>query len=181
MTKFAWIAAAALFGASGGAFAQSYVGLGLGSAKFNVNCTGTTNCSGTDTGSKIFGGFRFQPNLAAELGYLDFGRAKFTAGGNAATIKNSAIGVGLAFSGSFTPDWSGVARVGLARVRTELSVAGGVGNTSKTSSNAYGGLGLGYAVTKMVSLDAAVDFTQGKLNGQSGGLRLFTLGATFNF
>ena len=179
MNKFAWIAAAAMIGASGGAFAQGYVGLGVGSAKFNIDCTGATNCRGTDTGSKFFGGYRFMPNLAAELGYMNFGRGKRTAGGSTGTIRNSSIGIGVAFSGNFAQDWSGVARLGLARVKTEAS--GVAGNTSQSSSNAYGGLGVGYAVTKMVSLDAALDFTKGKLVGQSGGLRLFSVGATFNF
>ena len=71
--------------------------------------------------------------------------------------------------------------LGLARVKTEGSVSGVAGNTSQTSSNAYGGLGVGYAVNKAVSLDAALDFTKGKLVGQSGNLRLFSVGATFNF
>ena len=181
MTKFAWIAAAAMIGASGGAFAQSYVGLGVGSAKFNIDCTGATNCSGTDTGSKFFGGYRFTPNVAAELGYMNFGRGKGTVGGSTLTIRNSSIGIGVAFSGNFAQDWSGVARLGLARVKTEGSVSGVAGNVSQTSSNAYGGLGVGYAVNKAVSLDAALDFTKGKLVGQSGNLRLFSVGATFNF
>ena len=110
---------------------------------------------------------------------MNFGRGKRTAGGSTGTIRNSSIGIGVAFSGNFAQDWSGVARLGLARVKTEAS--GVAGNTSQSSSNAYGGLGVGYAVTKMVSLDAALDFTNGKLLGQSGGLRLFSVGATFNF
>lgn len=181
MTKFAWITAATLLGASGGAFAQAYLGLGVGSAKFNIDCTGATNCSGTDTGSKFFGGYRFMPNVAAELGYINFGRGKGTVGASTVTIRNSSIGIGVAFSGNFAQDWTGVARLGLARVKAEGSVSGIAGNTSQTSSNAYGGLGLGYALTKAVSLDAALDFTQSKLAGQSGGLRLFSAGLTFNF
>ena len=187
MNQLAGRFAAMLLCVSGSAFAQGYVGVAAGSARLNVDCTGTTSCSGSDTGMKLFGGYRFSPGFAAELVYADFGKAKATVGTGAGavtgSIKSSLIGIGVAASSNFTADWSGVARVGVGRVKADVNGTGfGVSaSTSDTSTQAYVGLGLGYAVSKTVSLDAGFDFSRSKFAGESGGLRLFSVGATFSF
>ena len=69
------------------AFAQEkgfYAGLSLGQSKFKDACgsepeVSVTSCKDNDTAWKIFGGYQFTPNLALELGYNDFGKAKGSA------------------------------------------------------------------------------------------------------
>jgi opacity protein-like surface antigen len=80
------VAAAALLAAPA-VFAQEdnpegfYVGAGLG--QFNVEIDDVSDVTGTvesfdadDDTLKIFGGWRFSPNFAIELDYLDFGGAE---------------------------------------------------------------------------------------------------------
>lgn len=71
------------------AFAQDaakgfYAGISLGQSKFKDACSSdpearVTSCRDHDTAWKIFGGYQFTPNLALEVGYNDFGKAKGSA------------------------------------------------------------------------------------------------------
>lgn len=54
-----------------------YIGGGGGQSEVDDFCDGASNCDDTDTAWKIFGGYRFNPNIAIEAGYVDFG--EFTA------------------------------------------------------------------------------------------------------
>src|SRR5213595_1816908 len=103
---------------AGSAFAaEGYVGGAIGQGNTNFDCSGTTSCSHNGTGFKFFGGYKFTPNLAGEVTYFDFGKATAAAPGATLDLKSSAIGIGAAFSGNFAPQWSGVARLGVASVR----------------------------------------------------------------
>lgn len=187
------LAAAALM-LSSAAFAQGYVGIAGGASKVDVDCAGTTTCDTTSTGWKLFGGYKFTPNWAAEVGYFDFGKAKFagsnvTTGNITAEVKGTGFGAGVALSGEFAPSWTGVARLGVASVKAKVSgtVTGGTLtpagsiSDSETSTNAYFGLGVGYLIAKNMSIDGAMDFSRGKWQGEKADVRLVSIGLTYSF
>lgn len=59
-----------------------YAGVNVGQSKIHIECDlpGVT-CDDTDTAFKLYGGYRINSNLAAELGYADLGKAKITGPG----------------------------------------------------------------------------------------------------
>lgn len=182
------LAGAAALVLSGAAAAQGYVVASVGSSRLSADCAGTTSCDNTDVGFKFLGGYKFMPNLAAELGYFNFGKATASASGVNAEIKNSAFGGGIAVHGDLAPNWPAVARLGVAQVKTKLSGSvAGVGSASVSDNNVslYGGLGIGFKLAKDVSLDGAWDFSKSKfdVNGvsDSGSINMISVGLTFWF
>jgi OOP family OmpA-OmpF porin len=178
---------AALSLATSSAFAQGYVGGAVGRAHFSADCAGTTSCTTNDTGFKIFGGYKFMPNMAAELTYFDYG--KLTAGvpitGGTATldVRGTGFGLGVAFMGDFTPEWSGIARLGVASNRAKVSVVAGAlsGNDSERKTTAYAGLGVGYAFSKQLKAEAGIDFSNIEYQGERSNVRLISVGLTYSF
>jgi OOP family OmpA-OmpF porin len=59
---------------------SAYVGASLGQSKFHTNCDSffASDCDDKDTAFRLFAGYQFHPNIAAELGYADLGKAKFS-------------------------------------------------------------------------------------------------------
>ena len=170
------------------ASAQFYGVVSAGVSRVDVDCTGASNCDKTDTGFKLLGGYKFMPNLAAEVGYFDFGKATASGGGVSAEIKNNAFGGGVAYHLDLTPTWNAVGRIGVAQVKTKLSgTVAGVGSASDDDKNTalYAGLGVGYKVAKNVSIDGAWDFSRSKYNkngvDESGNINVFSVGVTFGF
>jgi OOP family OmpA-OmpF porin len=84
-------ATCAVFGllAASGAYAQFYVGAGVGKAKIDLPDVNTATVTGTaattkDTAFKLFAGYQISPIWGAEYGYDNLGKkynASFTAGG----------------------------------------------------------------------------------------------------
>lgn len=170
------------------AWAQPYGLVSVGSSRLNVDCTGTSTCDKSDTAVKGMLGYKFHPNWAAEVGYFDFGKARATVPGISGEISNTASGLGVAFHQDFAKDWGFVARLGVARVRTRVSgTVTDLGSASDTDthSNAYGGLGLSYRVSKSLSLDGVWDFSRSRYArygaDESGDIHAFSLGLTFGF
>lgn len=167
----------------GNVSAQTYVGGAVGSVKADIDCAGTLSCDNTSTGFKLIGGYKFTPNIAGELSYFDFGKAKASV--NLPPLANleltaKAFGLGVAFSGNFGDAFYGVARVGIASVKAEATVVG-VGSDSSTKTQPYFGLGLGYRLTKTLSVDLAADFSKAEYAGEKANVRLVSLGLTYAF
>src|SRR3990167_2474533 len=165
------------------AFAEGLVGGAIGQARLNLDCEGAPTCDKSDTGFKIFGGYKFMPDMAAEVIYFDFGKAKAADTDFSLSLKSSAFGVGVAFIGDFAPQWSGVARVGIASVRMKASATlnGLSGSDSESSTNAYAGFGLGYEISKGLSVTADLDLSRGKFADGSGNLRMISVGLRQSF
>lgn len=176
-----------------GASAQVYGGAAMGSARINLDCTGATTCDKTDTGWKLFGGYQFNPNWAAEITYFDFGRAKVSGtdselGTITGEVENTGFGAGVAFRQDLATDWNFVARFGLASIKTKISgAATGIGSGSDSDRNVqpFAGLGVGYKVFRSLSVDAAWDFSRGKYNKNGlqtkGGVNMISIGVTAGF
>jgi OOP family OmpA-OmpF porin len=169
------IATVAGLALSSAAFAQGYAGIAVGQSKFSLP-SGTTGVDSTDTGAKIFGGYKFTPNIAGEVTYIDFGKAK----GDGGSLKASALGAGVAFSGELAPGFTAVGRLGVARVKADAT-----GGPNTSSTQPYFGLGLGYWISKTISIDVAYDITKWKLDdgevSDKENVQLFSIGLSFAF
>lgn len=184
MKKIVLAVAAASSMFAGAAFAEGgYVGGAIGQGYTNLDCSGAATCNRSDTGAKVFGGYQFDKNLAAEVTYFDFGKARAADSGVSLDLSSSAVGVGLALMGEFAPQWSGVARLGVASVRMkgDATVSSLSGSTSESNTKAYAGLGIGYEVAKGLSLTAAIDISRGEIVGESMSLRLVSVGLSYGF
>ena len=129
---------------------SAYIGGGIGQSKFKDGCTGGSfpgvSCDDKDTAFKIFGGYQFNKNIAAEIGWTDLGKAKASGPGGTAEAKASAFELDAV--GAF-PVWqqlSILGRLGLYYGEGKLD-APGVSGTKKTTDLTYG-LGVGWDFNK---------------------------------
>lgn len=170
------------------AMAQGYLGAGVGPTRIDVDCAETTTCDKTDSGFKVFGGYRFGSGFAPELVYFDWGKATATLvdtelGTASGEVKATGWGLGVAYFIPFTTQWQGVLRLGVASNKAKgTGTLGGLsGSVSETSTNPYYGLGVGYRINNNLSVDAAMDFSRIKLLGEKADTRLVTIGLTYQF
>ncbi|MBI5926577.1 MAG: outer membrane beta-barrel protein [Aquabacterium sp.] len=178
--------ASALATMMGGAFAQVYVGGAFGMTQVALDCSGASTCDKSDTGFKFYGGYQFNPTWSVEVGYIDFGAAKYTywdgvnVGGK---FEVSALTLAAAARAPFSPVLTGVARLGLANAKTEWSESamGLTISESETKAKAYFGLGLEYTFTKQLRGTLSADFTQGEIGGSTGSVRAFGAGLQYGF
>lgn len=180
MKKIASAAVLAL--AMGGAAAQVYVEGAFGMTNLDYGCSGTYSCDNDDTGVKLLAGFKLNRNLAIEVGYLNFGEAQAGVYGvGDLSLKSTAFYGAIALRGELAPKFSGVARIGLASVESELDTF--FGSESESAASALFGVGLEYAVTKNASITGAIDFTQSAEVGRldSGTLRMISVGLKLDF
>lgn len=164
--------------------AQGYFGLGLGGTNINVDCSGASSCDKSGTGGKLLMGYRFAPNLGAELTYVDFGKAEVSGPGAAAgSIKASAWGIGLAYVDEVAPNWIAGGRLGVARTKSKVSGTVGAFTAADSKASAQPTLGvmLGYVVSPHLSFDVVLDFSRARIGGTSSNVRLLSAGLTYGF
>jgi len=167
--------------ASAGAHAEGiYVGVAAGGTNIDLDCQGASSCDKSDTGFKLFGGYKLTENIAVEGHYADYGKAKLSGGGISADVKLSGFGLGVAYLGDFATDWNGVVRAGVARNKIKID-GSGFASDSENKTKAYIGAGVGYKLTKEVALTAAIDYTEGEFQGDKAKATLYTIGVNYNF
>src|SRR3954468_20633031 len=93
---------------------SAYIGGGIGQSKFADGCAGGSSfpgvsCDDKDTAFKIFGGYQFYKNIAAEVGSTDLGKAQDSGGG--VTAEEKATAWELSAVGSF-PVWQHLSILG---------------------------------------------------------------------
>lgn len=182
MKKYVYAALLAL--AMGSAHAQVYVEGGFGLSHLDVDCSGMSDCDSDGTGFKLIGGYKLNPNAAVEIGYVDFGEAKSGYYGSRLTVKTSAIYAGMALRADLAAGFGGVLRLGLANVDTEVSLRSGYygsGSDSESSISLLFGAGLEYQLTKDLRLTGALDFSTNEYEGESGTVRLLSVGLKYDF
>ena len=147
----------------------------------------------SDTGYKLFGGYKFNRNFAVEGGYFDLGRFGFTATTVPAGTLNGNIklkGVNLDAVGilPITENFSAFGRVGVnyAEARDSFSGTGAVNvlnsNPSKREANLKFGGGLQYDFTQ--SLGMRVEAERYRINdavGSKGDIDLVSVGLVYRF
>ena len=158
---------------------------------------GATGLSSSDKGNgnqwRLQGGYRFSPNLAVEAGFIDFGKAKYSAeyaGGSAqGKLKASGIDVAALLYLPVTDSFSvfGKAGVVAAKVKSSLvadASASGASNSSSTNIvRPLIGVGANYKLTQSVDLRADFDHVSGLGKVSTGKMNdnMFSLGVGYNF
>lgn len=154
------LVAIALLSAAPLAFAETgfYLGAGAGQTSFDVGSTAGTGISvdDSDTGFKLYGGFKFNPNFAVEAGYADIGSATMVAPGFFnAEVEASALFVDAVGLLPLNEQFALFGRLGLAMTNTELSViVPGVGSATVDDDEAELKFGLGaqFSFSRSVAL-----------------------------
>src|SRR5207237_4472332 len=106
-------AALALPAAAQMSMSSGYVGGSIGQSKFKADC-GPFSCDKNDTSFRLFGGYQFTRNIAAELGYADLGKLKISSGGTTGELKASAWDLSGIFSWPIANQFGGFGRLRLA-------------------------------------------------------------------
>jgi len=135
-----------------------YAGLGIGQSKAKDACTDIVgpviSCDDTDTAWKIFGGYQFNANFGAELGYTDLGEVSATfAGFGSATFKSK--GIELLGVGTYpiNQQFSVFGKLGFFRWDLDFNDGTGlVGSASESGTDLTYGFGVKYNFTKNVAL-----------------------------
>ncbi|MES2363856.1 MAG: outer membrane beta-barrel protein [Pseudomonadota bacterium] len=131
------------------AFAQGYVGAGLGSSKISGFDAGTTTGGNTSKGmAKIYGGFQFTPNWGLELQYSDLGRRDVaTAGVGTGSFRASQFSIAGTGTLPLTSGFSVLGKLGVSANRINGSGTTGSGN----ATSALIGVGVAYNITPALS------------------------------
>jgi OOP family OmpA-OmpF porin len=172
-----------------------YAGAAVGQSRISDACEGVTvACDDKDTAWKVFGGYQFNKNFGAEVGYVDLGKA--TANGVITGVTVSAdakvkgfevLGVGtLPIANNF----SAYGKLGFFRWDLDVSATGVISgfsatvSASETGTDFTFGLGLKYDFAKNIGArlewqrynDIGKESTTGKSDAD-----LFSLGIVFKF
>jgi hypothetical protein len=183
-------AAAALATLGSSAFAQAYVGIGIGAANACVHYDSTGNCADAGAAAKLLLGYALPgTDFAYEGIYTHLGSFKGTSPFGSADVQVDTVGVGGAWRPQFGAGWGGIVRGGVAygqRKADYTSVLLGTPITTVHGSSKddywvpYLGVGATYAITSRIRLEADLDFSRiGKRSPTN--VNSVMLGATFGF
>jgi OOP family OmpA-OmpF porin len=165
--------------AAGGAWSQDsgpYIGASIGRSEMKNTCEGVAiTCDKTDKAWKIFGGYQFNRNLGAELGYTDLGETKASGlqggvavNGNVSAKAWELVGVG---SMPLMRELSLYAKLGAYHATTDSNASAAVTgfSSSGSASNTNTGLtaGFGVQVTVLRNLAARAEWQKYKSVGGS--------------
>ena len=141
---------------------------------------GATGLASSDSGSsnqwRLQGGYRFSPYLSAEIGFIDFGKAKYRAsyadGSARGTLKSSGLDAALLLWLPLDDDFSVFVKGGAVAARSKASLAAGApadaaaGKSSTDAVRPLVGVGVSYRLGNHFSLRADIDYVNGL--GKSG-------------
>lgn len=179
--------AAALTGMMAAASAQVYVAGNVGQSHFSADCSGVENCDKSDVGYKLTVGYKLNPLVAIEASYVDFGKVKGTVRESGVPVNVDIKSNGLLFAAALryqaAPALDLVGRLGLSSLKSKATASAFGVNASESysSTKPYIGLGVEYALNKQLRLTAGADFTRIKLDGESGSIRLLSVGTQYDF
>lgn len=175
---------AAAFGLSApAAFAQGmdergwYIGGHLGQADID-------ELDEEDTSWKIVGGYRFSRNFAAEVGYIDFGKTRLSAGGEFLELKANAIEVVGVGSMPVADRFSVYGKLGVFRGEVKAnfnlpSLGLGSGTEKDTSTELTFGFGASYDATRNISVRG--EWQRYQDVGDATDIDVLSLGVLFRF
>src|SRR5258708_3046063 len=178
------------------------IGIGLSNAPNAESCRdpslGSTvgGCSNKDTstGAKLFGGYQFNQDWAAEVSYVNLGKFTILANGNISgtptsgskSAKPRGISVDAVRTWPITPEFSVLGRIGVFRWTLDASASTSVSNFPPTGSRdkATGnsldfGIGVKYDINKNVDVRAELQRYQSIGNDTIGNPIVDLLSASF--
>ena len=201
MTKvkflFTGLAAATSFGLSSSLYAQMstsnfYAGASFGQTKAKDACNGAAasgfSCDDSDTAGRIFGGYQFNRNLAAELGYAELGKvtANSVDPGAPGSINWKARAWDIQAVGimPLSEQFSLLGKLGVALWRLDLTESGSTPmSSSPTGTKLTYGVGGQYDFTNKVGM--RVEWQKYKDIGTDATIKsdvaVFSLGALYKF
>jgi len=135
-----------------------YIGLGLGVSflKPEPNSVALTLSQDSDFAYKVFGGYQFDDNWAAEVFWSDLGQAEISSGSNVVGIvEYQAFGVGGLFQYPVAESWDVFATAGVGRLRNRFQI---VDAERVEDSFIYAGAGVMWNMAKAWDLRAEYDY-----------------------
>lgn len=182
-TTFALLLAMAVSTAS----AQGYAGMGVGSSRADIDCTGTLSCDRNDTAWKLYGGYMFHPNFGAQAEVYRQGRARFSAvlgDGSVAAGEFKGEGVGLyGLALAREGIWSVFGKAGLlsSRITGAARIQDLSGSHRETHTHFGWGAGMGVDWTKNFGARLEFERLRGRLLGESVDVDQVTAGFVARF
>jgi hypothetical protein len=166
------------------AMAQAYVSADIGMSHASFGCEDGASCRTSDLAFGVTAGYKVVNGFSIELGYVDFGGAKFNYPPYAEVDSAAAWTLGVAYAVPVGNDVSIDLRLGAASVKASASAnyAGDqVLSGTDTQSSPYYGLGLGYRVAKNVTIQGGALWTHAKFEDLTTNVRAITVGARYDF
>jgi OOP family OmpA-OmpF porin len=146
----------------------AYVSASVGSAEQKLSFDGL-NITKSDTAFQIAGGYRFTPNVGAEFGYTNLGKAEISAQGMTASSKPQAIHLAVTGAWNVSPEFAVTGKLGAAHTRTKGEVRGGGSSESDTESRTSVTYGVGVSYTFAPNVAAIVEYQNfGKIAKDDG-------------
>ncbi len=181
--------AAGLFAAApASAQVGGYAGASLGmstSSDFNDLCDqanafyGSASCTKNPIGLKIFGGYQFNQNFAAEGGYYSTGDFKIDAGGGSQKASATSLfvaGVGLM---PVSPTVSLLAKVGLHF--WDAKTSGGLGSSSDSGNDLFFGFGGKFAIGERSAVRVEYELYKATSGGSDFNVNFLSAGFEMKF
>lgn len=145
-----------------------YGAAGVGIQNSGYECDGAAVCEHPRVGGKLFGGYRFTPNLAAEVSYFYLGTFKATEGAGSfpagalvdRKLRTTAVSLAIDWSNEVFQVMTTHVRFGFANVRTNGSITYGNNVTEQVNhytTKPYLGLGLSYQLNPYVRFYSGYD------------------------
>jgi OmpA-OmpF porin, OOP family len=181
------LASAALLAAP--AFAQGfYAGGSIGQSDVDEEVAAglidSGSVDGKDTAFKIFGGYQFTPNLAAEAAYVDLGETTYsgTFGGAPVTggkVEISGFNISAVGILPINEKFSAFGKIGIFIWEADASdtTGGAAFSASDDGSDLSFGLGASYAITPTLSLRAEWE----RFDSADADADLLSIGVAFRF
>jgi len=184
LAGFAAVPTLAMAQAKGNADLGFYAGISAGQSK--SDCPGGGSCDDKDTAYRVFGGYKFHPNIAVEGGYSPLGEtsASFGALGSVTAEANAwdLVGVGIFPLGN---NFSIFGKLGFYNAEVKL---GGLASGKKTTTDLTYGLGGQYDFNRNLGLRLELQRYSGvkapDVLGTSGGdtdIDVVSVGALWRF
>jgi len=169
-----------LFGVAGTAAAQGYIGVGAGLTTVNLCddlfALGATSCDDEDTGLKLFGGYKFNPNFAVEGAWIDLGEVSASAGGGTVTAEVDGLQVAAVGMIPINPQFGVFGKIGVYMWDATVS-ATGFGSVSDDGHDIMFGAGVSWNLTSKFGLRA--EWERFDIDGDD--LDFLSVGVQFNF
>ena len=132
-----------------------YLGASVGQAQADIPCFAATSCDDKDTAWKLFGGLEVNEYISMEVGYVDFGKAKYTdlGGGKNGTRETNGMTVDLVGTYALNPSLTLIGKGGMNILGTKVNgTVVATGHESDTDVEWSLGLGAQYNFTPTMGL-----------------------------
>jgi OOP family OmpA-OmpF porin len=157
-----------------------YAGAGIGTTKVSDDSFDGTGIDDSDTGFKIFGGYNFTENWAAEVSYFDFGEASASGGGASASVGVSGLSASAVGRLPVSDMFSLYGKLGFASydVDAKFNIPGfGSGSASDSDSDLI--YGVGGALSFGGNFEARLEYEA--INVSGGDVNMLSVSGLFRF